>query len=75
MEAEARQWQIGRRLSRNDTNEQGTVVEADRSIKVKWDGGSTSYFRRLPANLSVIQLTRVMSVPQRNCSMNISSPP
>jgi uncharacterized Zn-binding protein involved in type VI secretion len=34
VEAEARRWQLGRRLSRNDSGEQGTVIEADRSIKV-----------------------------------------
>ena len=56
-EAEARRWQLGRRLSRNDTNEQGTVVEAERSIKVKWDAGGTSYFRLLPANVRVIPST------------------
>jgi CRP-like cAMP-binding protein len=27
-------------------DELGTVVEADGEIKVKWDSGSTSYFRR-----------------------------
>jgi hypothetical protein len=58
VEAEARRWQLGRRLSRNDSGEQGTVIEADRSIKVKWDGGGTSYFRRLPATIRVIQMTK-----------------
>ena len=58
IEAIARQWQLGRRLSRDDTNEQGTVVETGRSIKVKWDGGGTSYFRLLPANVRVIQLIK-----------------
>ena len=38
--------------------EEGTIVAAVRSIKVKWDGGATSYFRRrLPANIRVVGLT------------------
>ncbi len=36
----------GQRVSRKNTAELGTVVEADGEVKVKWDGGSTSYFRR-----------------------------
>jgi len=39
-------WPVGLRVSRKDTREFGTVVEAGRTVKVKWDGGSTSYFRR-----------------------------
>jgi hypothetical protein len=43
----------GQRVSRIDTEELGTVVEADGEIKVKWDGGRTSYFRRdKPANVT-----------------------
>jgi hypothetical protein len=38
--------QTGQRVSRKDTDELGTVVEADGHIKIKWDGGETSYFRR-----------------------------
>jgi hypothetical protein len=38
-------WRVGQRVSRKDTEELGTVVEIDGSIKVKWDDGSTSYFR------------------------------
>lgn len=37
-------WRVGLRVSRRDSDELGTVVEADGKIKVKWDGGSTSYF-------------------------------
>ena len=36
----------GQRVCRMTTDELGTVVEADGKIKVKWDGGRTSYFRR-----------------------------
>jgi hypothetical protein len=39
-------WRIGNRVSRQDTDELGTVVAANGNIKVKWDGGRTSYFRR-----------------------------
>lgn len=38
--------QVGQRVSRKDSEEQGTVVEADGQIKVNWDSGQTSYFRR-----------------------------
>lgn len=36
----------GQRVSRIDSEELGTVVEADGEIKVKWDSGRTSYFHR-----------------------------
>jgi hypothetical protein len=40
-------WQIGRRVARKDGEELGVVVEVDRLgiFKVKWDRGSTSYYR------------------------------
>jgi hypothetical protein len=39
--------EIGERVVSKDTAEGGTVVEAnDREIKVKWDRGGTSYYRR-----------------------------
>jgi hypothetical protein len=39
--------QIGQRVVTKDMAESGTVVEADqRAIKVKWDRGRTSYYRR-----------------------------
>jgi len=36
----------GQRVRRKNADESGTVIEADGEIKVKWDGGRTSYFRR-----------------------------
>jgi hypothetical protein len=38
-------WQVGQRVSRKNTEELGTVIEINGSIKVKWDGGRISYFR------------------------------
>jgi hypothetical protein len=38
-------WPVGQRVSRKDTQELGTVIENNGSIKVKWDAGRTSYFR------------------------------
>jgi hypothetical protein len=38
-------WRVGQRVSRKTTGELGTVIETDGAIKVKWDGGRTSYFR------------------------------
>ena len=35
---------FGQRVSRKDSDELGTVLEAKSPIKVKWDGGRTSYF-------------------------------
>jgi hypothetical protein len=47
-------WQVGQRVIRKDDEELGTVVETDGSIKVKWDGGSTSYFRHgSPGNIQL----------------------
>jgi hypothetical protein len=39
-------WTIGRRVSRPDGRDAGTIVEAGSEIKVKWDSGRTSYFER-----------------------------
>lgn len=39
-------WPVGLRVSRKDTTELGTVVERNGGVKVKWDGGRTSVFRR-----------------------------
>jgi hypothetical protein len=39
-------WLIGERVSRKDTDEQGGVLETMPRLKVKWDDGATSYFRR-----------------------------
>lgn len=38
-------WRVGERVSRNRTDELGTVMEIDGKIKVRWDNGQTSYFR------------------------------
>ena len=38
-------WPVGQRVSRKDTQELGTVIGNNGSIKVKWDAGRTSYFR------------------------------
>jgi hypothetical protein len=49
-------WRVGKRVSRKDAEEFGTVVEANDEIKVKWDGGRTSYFRRdQPANVRSVE--------------------
>jgi hypothetical protein len=39
-------WRAGVRVIRNDTERSGTIVKADGEIKVKWDDGRTSYYRR-----------------------------
>jgi len=45
-------WRAGQRVVREDSDEQGTIVEVDGEIKVKWDRGRTSYYRRgVPANV------------------------
>lgn len=38
-------WRVGQRVQRKNSAELGIVAEADGQIKVKWDSGSTSYFR------------------------------
>jgi hypothetical protein len=49
-------WQVGQRVSRKNTAEFGTVVKINGSIKVKWDGGRTSYFRHGdPGNIQLNQ--------------------
>ena len=47
-------WQVGQTVSSNSSDELGTVVKINGSIKVKWDGGSTSYFRHgTPGNIQL----------------------
>ena len=41
IETELAGWRAGQRVSRKDTEELGTIVEANGKIKVKWDGGRT----------------------------------
>ena len=38
-------WRVGQRVSRKNTQELGTVIANNGSIKVRWDAGRTSYFR------------------------------
>ncbi len=38
-------WKIGKRVSRPDGDDFGTVIALERDqIKVKWDGDATSYY-------------------------------
>jgi hypothetical protein len=47
-------WKAGQRVVRKDTDELGTVVETDGTIKVRWYSGSTSYFRHgIPGNIQL----------------------
>jgi hypothetical protein len=39
-------WTIGKRVTRPNGSDSGTIVECGIKIKVKWDGGRTSYFER-----------------------------
>ena len=39
-------WRVGQRVCREDSQELGTIIEADHQIKVRWDNGQTSYFER-----------------------------
>jgi hypothetical protein len=48
-------WRVGRRVSRKNSEEEGTIVEADDRIKVKWDSGKTSYYdRKTPASVQLM---------------------
>ena len=50
-------WQVGQRVSRKDSEECGTVIENDGSLKVRWDTGATSYFRhRDEANVKLEEI-------------------
>jgi hypothetical protein len=51
-------WLTGQRVLRKSTDELGTVVETNGSIKVKWDSGRTSYFRHgEPGNVEMPELS------------------
>jgi hypothetical protein len=39
---------VGQRVARTGTHELGTVVAINRTIKVKWDNGRTSYYKADP---------------------------
>ncbi|MBR1157171.1 hypothetical protein [Bradyrhizobium sp. JYMT SZCCT0428] len=48
--------QVGQRVAREDSGEIGTIVEVDGEIKVKWDSGRTSYYRRKkPAKIELVE--------------------
>lgn len=48
--------QVGQRVSREDSGEMGTIVEVNGEIKVKWDSGRTSYYRRKkPAKIELVE--------------------
>jgi len=49
-------WKVGQRVAHKNTKELGIITETDGAIKVKWDGGRTSYFRREHANVQLEQL-------------------
>ena len=52
-------WRVGQRVRRKDSEGLGTVISANGDIKVKWDDGATSYFKRgKPGN---VQLKLVIS--------------
>ena len=50
-------WRVGQRVARKDTRECGTVTETDGNVKVKWDGGRTSYFRH--GDTANVQLEKI----------------
>ena len=40
-------WRVGQRISRIATGDRGTVDEvSEHTIKIRWDSGATSYYRR-----------------------------
>ncbi len=47
-------WHVGVRITRNCGKDAGTIVAANGEVKVKWDSGRTSYYRR--KNLANIEL-------------------
>jgi hypothetical protein len=54
VESDRANWRSGQRVSRTDSQELGIVIEARRTIKVKWDDGRTSYYHPdAPANVKV----------------------
>jgi hypothetical protein len=50
-------WRLGQRVSRRDNEELGTVIEiSGAALKVKWDDGSTSYYRAYsPGNVKLAE--------------------
>jgi hypothetical protein len=49
--------QVGQRIARKDSDTLGLVVAADEQVKVQWDDGATSYYRRgKPGNVRVVSL-------------------
>jgi hypothetical protein len=52
-------WRIGERASRRDSKEQGSISEAAAGkIKIKWDGGATSYYHReIPGNVRLVKIS------------------
>jgi hypothetical protein len=48
-------WRVGVRVSRGDGSASGTIIEADGELKIRWDSGRTSYYRRkVPTDIRAI---------------------
>ena len=52
-------WRVGQRVCRRDYSQMfGTIIQAESTkgkIKVKWDDGGTSYFKRdEPSNVELV---------------------
>lgn len=59
LELDAAALRVGQRVSRKTTDEHGTVTGAAGLVKVKWDGGRTSYFvRGKPAHVRLLEPNR-----------------
>ena len=47
MAAQSAAWRIGERVARIGSGNRGTVDEVtEHAVKIKWDSGATSYYRR-----------------------------
>src|SRR4051812_26031789 len=58
VESDRANWRAGQRVSCAGNQELGIVVEAGRTVKVKWDDGRTSYYRpEATANARLKELT------------------
>ena len=44
LHADRADWKVGQRVARANGDELGLVVDVSATVKVKWDGGGTSYY-------------------------------
>ena len=73
LKLESEGWRVGRRVQREDSDDLGVIVDEklDGRVKVRWDNGCTSYFKRTePSNVKLKDDDEAAAAPLVGPSMS-----